>query len=124
MQHKEVAAQLRSALAAADELISDSDVAAQIGDSDAMNDTIAMTNATGFVVDEVEVVGARYLGARVLVYVRWAAAGDQEEDKIFCGNVIVGTADVILDDEAPRVIVENIVAEVPYIVSIRKGLDW
>jgi hypothetical protein len=108
---KEVVAQLRSALSAVHELIGDSDVTEQIAESDALAGTISETNALGFVVDDVEVMSVCCRGAQVLVSVCWAATGDQDEDKMFCGDEIVGTADVILDDETTGVTVENIVAE-------------
>lgn len=79
-------------------------------DSDAACEAIAGTNATGYGIDEIAILGIRIDLTKLVIQIEWAAGGDQDPDKMFSGNHIAGRAEVILNDGEPTV--TNVTADV------------
>ena len=102
---------LRTALAAVEMLIAnDTEIDNALIESDEAGSAIADTNAVGYCIDDIEVVSAQFVGARLAVKINWTAEGEQNPDAMFAGNEIFGTAEVMLGDEpmtVERITVEN-----------------
>lgn len=69
-------------------------------DSEAVGSAIAETNASGFYVDDYHVTKTAFdeTATECRISVDWHASGDSDPDKTYCGDEIVGTAVVILND--------------------------
>lgn len=71
----------------------------QIDGTDEVSGAIAMTNATGFYVDDINIDDIEFCEEEILINFTFQMSGDQIEDKPFCGNQIIGKARATVDGE-------------------------
>ncbi|HEY7309221.1 MAG TPA: hypothetical protein VH643_07700 [Gemmataceae bacterium] len=85
----------------------------EIADSEVFNSTVAETNATGFAIGEYEVQDIDVGRDECVAKITFRSSGDQLEDRMHCGNVIIGEAEAVFDQEG-RMEYRIIIAEVDH----------
>jgi hypothetical protein len=89
-----------------------SDCLEELPDNENIGATIADTNAVGWSLDDYEVTKIEMTRGRFLVHFSAQLTGEQEDDKMFCGDKIQVTGQVeILEDGTRKFI--NLHGEVP-----------
>jgi len=69
----------------------------EILESEQFANIIAETNATGWGIDDYEIEDIDIDDDECTVHVSYSASGDQEEDKMYSGDKVTGTASAVID---------------------------
>ncbi|MHC5540301.1 hypothetical protein ACYOEI_18935 [Singulisphaera rosea] len=85
----------------------------QIADSEEFNSAIASTNAVYFFLDDYQIEDINFANGECIVNLNFSASGEQLEDKIQCGDRIVGNCEAVIDSEG-RVEYQEVHAEVDH----------
>lgn len=71
----------------------------EILDSEVFANAIAETNASGWGVDEYEIEDIDLGDEECIARLSYSASGDQEEDKMYSGDKVTGTAKAVIDSQ-------------------------
>ena len=76
-------------------------------DHDVVSGLMSETNTNDWRVGNVEVLTLEQTTMGIRVHISWEVSGKQDEDKMYCGTMAFGTADVILEPGKPPIL-ENV----------------
>jgi hypothetical protein len=85
----------------------------EITESDEFGSEMATTNACAFYVDEYDILDIEADDDECVVKIRYAASGEQMEDKMYYGDRITGEADAVVNPDA-SVEYRNVTAHVDH----------